>query len=1092
MNFGRAGGQLQLPETLRAQLLEFRRRVWSRKTAQALFVAVFGIVVAYLAMFSLDRLWETPGGPRLALFGLGAFAVALIPVALYRWVWSNRRADQLARLLTRKHPHIGDQLLGIIELVGDDSEQARSRRLCEAAIEQVARDAQKRDFSDAVPSPRHRMWAGLAAVPAIAAVALMVTVPAAATNAWARLLAPWSNTPRYTFAALAPLPAKLVVPHGETFAVTAKLADGTAWSPKQAVVQLGSQRPIAAKLVDGQYVFTLPPQTDAATLVMKVGDARRQLKVEPVHRPELTAVAADITLPDYLKRPAPVKKDVRGGTVTMVRGSRATFSATASRALAAAWVDGKPANVSGSTVTSPMALVSGPLAMEFRWKDELGLEGKEPFGLTITGREDEAPSLGVEDLPRQRVVLDTEQLNFKVRAQDDFGIKEVGIEWVGVDDPTVKSPAKGERKLAAGGFDKESLDVVGTFTAKTLGIEPQPIHVRVYAQDYFPDRERTYSTTYTLFILNAEQHAIWLTEQLSKWHRQSLEVRDREMQLFETNKQLRALSPEELDQPDTRRKIENQAAAERANGRRLSNLVVGGEELVRQAMRNPEFGVGHLEKWGEMLQILKDIAGNRMPSVADLLKQGAQAPALASESKTKGKTAMAGKVLASSKGGPVEMDPKAKPLPSAPTVADRESQHSDPNKPGDQDQAPDKKKPSNGTLRLPMTTLAGKPKKEEPKPDDPAAADVEEAVEQQQDLLAEFEKISEELNKVLANLEGSTLVKRLKAASRTQYKVAGRLGDHVNQTFGAAMVPAGGAPAKVLGEMAETEAKSTIDVSFIMDDMQSYFERRQYVAFKSVLDDMRKQDVIGGLRSLGDDLRKENGVSIAQAEYWSDNLDRWAEDLVDPAALGKCPGGKSRGSLPPSIVLEVLQVLEAEINLREETRVAEKAKPALSDKEHLEGAKTLSKAQAVLKERIDKVSVRIRDLPEGEELFAKELDLLAQVSEVMDEAAGILATPETGSTAIAAETEAIELLLKSKRINPKGGGGGGSSPGGGGGGTTTDSALSLIGKGLNLKEVREDHGVSQATGDTGPTLPEEFRAGLDEYFNRLEKKPTAK
>ena len=61
--------------------------------------------------------------------------------------------------------------------------------------------------------------------------------------------------------------------------------------------------------------------------------------------------------------------------------------------------------------------------------------------------------------------------------------------------------------------------------------------------------------------------------------------------------------------------------------------------------------------------------------------------------------------------------------------------------------------------------------------------------------------------------------------------------------------------------------------------------------------------------------------------------------------------------------------------------------------------------------------------------------------------------------------------------------------GGGGGGTTTDSALSLIGNGVNEKEVREDRGISQATGDAGPVLPEEFRAGLDEYFNRLERSP---
>ena len=87
----------------------------------------------------------------------------------------------------------------------------------------------------------------------------------------------------------------------------------------------------------------------------------------------------------------------------------------------------------------------------------------------------------------------------------------------------------------------------------------------------------------------------------------------------------------------------------------------------------------------------------------------------------------------------------------------------------------------------------------------------------------------------------------------------------------------------------------------------------------------------------------------------------------------------------------------------------------------------------------------------------------------------------------AAETEAIELLLQCKRINPKRGGGGASSPGGGGTGTTQDSALALLGSGLNQNEKREAREVAQATGETGRVLPEEFRAGLDEYFNRLEQ-----
>ncbi len=191
--------------------------------------------------------------------------------------------------------------------------------------------------------------------------------------------------------------------------------------------------------------------------------------------------------------------------------------------------------------------------------------------------------------------------------------------------------------------------------------------------------------------------------------------------------------------------------------------------------------------------------------------------------------------------------------------------------------------------------------------------------------------------------------------------------------------------------------------------------------------------------------------------------------------------------MPPSIVLEVLQILEAEVNLREETRVAEQSKSAVKVDEHKKQALKLSGTQKTIQDRTDKVTERIRDLPDGESQFPKEIALLTRVAEVMGEAAEILDRPETGSPAMGAETEAIELLLQSRRINPKGGGGGGSSPGGGGTGSTVDSALALIGGGVNEKEVREDRGISQASGESGPVLPEEYRAGLDEYFNRLEK-----
>ncbi len=86
---------------------------------------------------------------------------------------------------------------------------------------------------------------------------------------------------------------------------------------------------------------------------------------------------------------------------------------------------------------------------------------------------------------------------------------------------------------------------------------------------------------------------------------------------------------------------------------------------------------------------------------------------------------------------------------------------------------------------------------------------VQDAVRQQQELLAEFEKIVNELNNILANLEGSTLLKRLKAASRQQYQVAGRISDLLEESFGLAESAIAADKRQQYGELSSAEAKSS-------------------------------------------------------------------------------------------------------------------------------------------------------------------------------------------------------------------------------------------------------------------------------------------
>ena len=75
---------------------------------------------------------------------------------------------------------------------------------------------------------------------------------------------------------------------------------------------------------------------------------------------------------------------------------------------------------------------------------------------------------------------------------------------------------------------------------------------------------------------------------------------------------------------------------------------------------------------------------------------------------------------------------------------------------------PPKAKPSIADAALPVTTLMGTGKGGKKPANQPADETVDEAVTEQRDLLAEFEKVANELNTILGNLEGSTLVKRLR------------------------------------------------------------------------------------------------------------------------------------------------------------------------------------------------------------------------------------------------------------------------------------------------------------------------------------------
>jgi hypothetical protein len=568
---------------------------------------------------------------------LGGFA----PYWLHRWVWGHRHEEQLARLIAKRYPGLGDRLLGVIELQGQaEAGDSLSPRLRAAAMEAVAAEVAKRELGGALPAPRHRKWVLAALALMLVAVGAFLTTPKAGLNALERWLKPFSDVERYTFTQLEKPPEYLAVPYGEAFDVTLKLAKTTEQRPAEAMGQYAAQPIIGAKLTGELYQFRFPGQQEKGTVVFRIGDLRHSLMVEPLQRPSVLSTRAFVTYPDYMELPDRTV-ELSAGELSLVEGSELVFEMDFAREVRSGIYGpselaelagdfraiGGVLEISGKKAkTGKLACGSVAFELPFSWVDEFGLAGGADYRLRVDGVKDAPPVAYTQGVERQRAILPEETIDFEMRGEDDFGLREVGIEWESIVSAPGEIPeVKGELILAKGAPEERRLIKPVVFSPTAFGITPQRVSLRAFSEDLFPGRGRVYSEPIVLHVLTREEHQQLLKSQFGRAISELEDAIREELDHLDENQRLSKLSAEELKEEENRKRLDAQKQAEDLAVNRMEKIKEQIEEVVKGATRNGEIDQETMKKMAEARKSMQELADKDVPEVRDKLQE-AQEP----------------------------------------------------------------------------------------------------------------------------------------------------------------------------------------------------------------------------------------------------------------------------------------------------------------------------------------------------------------------------------------------------------------------------------------------------------------------------------
>ncbi len=180
-----------------------------------------------------------------------------------------------------------------------------------------------------------------------------------------------------------------------------------------------------------------------------------------------------------------------------------------------------------------------------------------------------------------------------------------------------------------------------------------------------------------------------------------------------------------------------------------------------------------------------------------------------------------------------------------------------------------------------------------------SAASLPQALETQEDLLADYQSFLRALRALMSRIEETSFAVRLQALCQQELKLADEVRMVSSADFGKPPAVVRESLVRRLGLLADKHNGMTKLLQTIMEDMEGSLERRPNEQVQEVLDDMSDEDVHAKCDFVAEQLKlNDSGVATAQCEFLADSFHRWAEQLM--RSKSPPPNDKKRVTLPPS------------------------------------------------------------------------------------------------------------------------------------------------------------------------------------------------